>query len=95
MDILNLGQLDENDFELMAKEVQKEIYVQQKDKIQGLIDKKVDAIESMQHWSSQMQFDQKSDFFHTQINDFHFYFNLNSIQQKIKQNWNKKFPFDN
>lgn len=63
MDILNLGQLDENDFELMAKEVQKEIYVQQKDKIQGLIDKKVDAIKSMQHWSSQMQFDQIKWFF--------------------------------
>jgi len=42
-----LGRLDANDYELMAKEMQQEIFIQQKDKIQTLIDKKVDAMKGM------------------------------------------------
>ena len=42
-----MGRLDLNDYELMAKETQQQIFIQQKDKIQTIIDKKVDGMNSM------------------------------------------------
>lgn len=57
---MTLGRLDVNDYELMAKETQQQIFIQQKDKIQTIIDKKVDGMNSMNFWPIKKQMFPKS-----------------------------------
>ena len=44
---LILGRSDTNDYELMEKETHQKIFIEQKDKIQAILDKKIDAIKSI------------------------------------------------
>ncbi len=48
--ILEMGMLDANDHDLMSKEIQQEIYLEQKDKIQRVINRQIDAYKGKEVW---------------------------------------------